>query len=194
MTEIAVLLGDDRLGRQVATRLAARQPGLAMAFNRSAEPRRIGRLLFRRRISLRDLLAMALAEWHRAPILRPPLAEINDNATLLAWLECIRPRAVVCFRAGLLISPTVLAAGVPFYNVHAAELPAFGGLAAIARSLRAGAREGWACLHHMEARIDAGDVLEREAYMLDVADGYAANEDRAYAAAERLLWRALARL
>lgn len=194
MADIAVLLGDDRIGRQAAVRLAARHPQMPMAFNRSAEPRRIVRLLRKRRIALSDLVVMALAEWRRPSIPRPLLPGINDNATLLAWLASTRPRAVVCFRAGLLISPAALAAGVPFYNVHAADLPEFGGLGAIARSLRAGRREGWACLYQMVARIDAGDVLEREGYKLDVADGYAANEERAYAAAECLLWRALERL
>ena len=194
MSDIAVLLGDDRIGRQVAARLAARDQSMPMAFNRSAEPRRIMRLLRKRRIGFTELLLMALAEWRRPDVAKPLLAEINDNAALLAWLESSRPRAVVCFRAGLLISPAALAAGVPFYNVHAADLPEFGGLGAIARSLRAGRREGFACLHRMVARIDSGDVLEREPYVLAASEGYAVNEERAYAAAERLLWRALERL
>lgn len=194
MSDIAVLLGDDRIGRQVAARLAARDQSISMAFNRSAEPRRIMRLLRKRRIGFTELLLMALAEWRRPDVAKPLLAEINDNAALLAWLEICRPRAVVCFRAGLLISPAALGAGVPFYNVHAADLPEFGGLGAIARSLRAGRREGFACLHRMVARIDSGDVLEREPYVLAASEGYAVNEERAYAAAERLLRRALERL
>lgn len=194
MSDIAVLLGDDRIGRQVAVRLAARYPSLSMAFNRSAEPRRIMRLLRKRRIGFTELLLMALAEWRRPDRVKLSLAEINDNTALLAWLDSTRPRAVVCFRAGLLISPAALAAGVPFYNVHAADLPEFGGLGAIARSLRAGRRDGFACLHRMVTRIDGGEVLEREPYVLAASDGYAPNEERAYAAAERLLWRALERL
>jgi methionyl-tRNA formyltransferase len=194
MSDIAVLLGDDRIGRGVAARLAARDQSMSMAFNRSAEPRRIVRLLRKRRIGFTELLLMALAEWRRPNVAKPPLAEINDNSALLAWLECSRPRAVVCFRAGLLISPAALGSGVPFYNVHAADLPEFGGLGAIARSLRAGRCEGFACLHRMVAQIDSGEVLEREPYVLAASEGYAVNEERAYAAAEHLLWRALERL
>ena len=157
-------------------------------------PLRVLRLLRKRRIALGDLINMAIAEWQRPAQTRLPLAEINDNASLLAWLAASRPRAVLCFRAGLLISPAALAAGVPFYNVHAAELPEFGGLGAIARALRAGRQQGQACLHHMVERIDAGEVLDREPYALDRSDSYGANEARAYAAAERLLWRTLERL
>lgn len=194
MSDIAVLLGDDRIGCRVAGLIAARYPGLPLAFNRSAEPRRILRLLRRRRLRLRDLWAMACAEWQRPIAPRPPLPQINDNASLLAWLAATRPRAVLCFRAGLVISPTALAAGVPFYNIHAAELPEFGGLGAIARALRAGRRQGQACLHHIVERIDDGEVLDREPYALDPRDAYGANEARAYAAAESLLWRAMERL
>ncbi len=194
MSELAVLLGDDRIGCRVAHTLSLRYPTLTLAFNRSAEPLRVLRLLRKRRIALGDLINMAIAEWQRPAQTRLPLADINDNASLLAWLAASRPRAVLCFRAGLLISPAALAAGVPFYNVHAAELPEFGGLGAIARALRAGRQQGQACLHHMVERIDAGEVLDREPYALDRSDSYGANEARAYAAAERLLWRTLERL
>ena len=125
MSELAVLLGDDRIGCRVAHTLSLRYPTLTLAFNRSAEPLRVLRLLRKRRIALGDLINMAIAEWQRPAQTRLPLAEINDNASLLAWLAASRPRAVLCFRAGLLISPAALAAGVPFYNVHAAELPEF---------------------------------------------------------------------
>jgi folate-dependent phosphoribosylglycinamide formyltransferase PurN len=94
---------------------------------------------------------------------------------------------LILFRAGLVVNKSVLEAGVPVFNIHAATVPSYGGIGSINRAIKDRAYEQFASLHVVTTQIDKGRVVDRVGYRLHPKFSYCQNEDVAYRAAQRLL-------
>ena len=96
---------------------------------------------------------------------------------------------------GLILPQAVLDA--PRYgclNIHASLLPRWRGAAPIQRAIMAGDMETGVCIMQMEAGLDTGPVLLREATAITDADTYATLHDRLSGMGARLIAQALADL
>lgn len=179
MTRTIFFIGDDKLGHRAIQALPEDAP---IWLNRTMNLTRVLKLLRRRSIIPSDLLAMALADLRRKDTAIPQLPVVTSNADVEHVVKSERPARVVCFRAGLIFNRATLRSGPQFLNIHYADLPAWGGLGALRRALRAGALDQAACLHEMLPEIDAGQVLYREPFRLNPATSFKENEDRAFSA------------
>jgi methionyl-tRNA formyltransferase len=79
-------------------------------------------------------------------------------------------------------------------NIHASLLPRWRGAAPIQRALLAGDSETGVCIMQMEAGLDSGSVLLREALPIGAEDTAGSLHDRLAALGARLIVAALARL
>jgi methionyl-tRNA formyltransferase len=79
-------------------------------------------------------------------------------------------------------------------NIHASLLPRWRGAAPIHRAILAGDRETGICIMRMEAGLDTGPVLLREATAIGAEDTTADLHDRLSGMGARLILEALARL
>lgn len=192
MRKIVLIVGDDRLGHRAIAELAGRFPCIPIYRNRSASPKRLFKLVRRNPYLLGDFITMAVAEWRRPDTPIPALPVVSTSADILAMIEREKPQTVVCFRAGIILGSRLLASGPEFLNLHYADLPAWGGLAALPRALRAKAYQQKACLHQMVVAVDAGEVLRRLPYQLDPALSYGENEEIGFTTGLTLLMEYLA--
>lgn len=187
MRKRVLIIGDDKMGHWAVKEINKQCPETIIYLNRSVDRTRIVKLLKKRIISLPELFKMGWAELTRKDVSIPDYPIISNNNDVRAMVESELADEVICFRAGLVLNKTTLALSPQFLNVHYADLPEWGGLGAIARSLNAGCYEQKACLHEMVGEIDAGEVYRREPYHLDPKAGYKQNEDNAFQAGLRLL-------
>lgn len=191
---ILVILGKDKIG-QIGAKAIGPVKGVRMVWDCSSNLKRVARLVIKRRIKLALLLKMFWAEVLRESSgdssFSTSFVNVKDNSELRNLMIELKPAVVVCFRAGLIIAPRVLSLGIPFYNIHAAKVPEFGGLGSIQKALTAGAYHQSACLHQIEHTIDTGPVLLEEPYQLDPQATYSENEDRAYSAGIALLVKSI---
>ena len=79
-------------------------------------------------------------------------------------------------------------------NIHASLLPRWRGAAPIQRAIMAGDKETGVCVMRMEAGLDTGPVLLREAVPIGPADTAGSLHDALSASGARLIVEALARL
>ncbi|WP_135450762.1 MULTISPECIES: methionyl-tRNA formyltransferase [Tabrizicola] len=96
---------------------------------------------------------------------------------------------------GLILPPPILDA--PRHgclNIHASLLPRWRGAAPIQRAIMAGDVETGVCIMRMDAGLDTGPVLLREAVAIGAEDTAADLHDRLSALGARLIVEALARL
>ena len=187
MRKTVLIIGDDKLGHRALAALAARFPNIPLYRNRSASPKRLFKLVRRNWNLLGDFITMFLAELRRADTPIPPLPVITTGADIFTMIERENPQTVICFRAGIILGTRLLASGPEFLNLHYADLPEWGGLAALPRALRAKAYQQQACLHRMVVAVDAGEVLRRAPYMLDPSLPYSKNEEIGFATGLALL-------
>ncbi len=90
------------------------------------------------------------------PVLQPATLRAPDVLThVLAW----RPSLAIVVAYGKLIPPGMLAAGVPFINVHFSLLPAYRGAAPVQRALLDGVHETGVTLQYLAEALDAGDII-----------------------------------
>jgi methionyl-tRNA formyltransferase len=186
-----LLVGNDRISGNALKDIQPKEC-LLIYVDCSTSFRRVVRLLVRKSIPPTVLIKMAFCEMRR-PKLKPPdsLPKIHSAIELKGEINRFKPSEIILFRAGLIINSSVLAEGVPIFNIHAANVPDFGGLGSIARALRSKSFKQAACLHIVTTGIDTGEVVAQEEYQLSPAACYCENEKVAYAAATRLLQRTL---
>ena len=110
------------------------------------------------------------------------LADLNAEAAVVVAYGLILPQAV-------LDAP---ARGC--FNIHASLLPRWRGAAPIQRAIMAGDAETGVCIMRMEAGLDTGPVLLREATPITPEDTAATLHDRLAEIGARLMVDALARL
>ena len=187
MAKYVLIVGDDKVGRKLISRLESAGCNVTIYLDRSTSVRRVVRLLRRRRLAVRHFIKMALAAFTRPDVSTRDYPAIRSNADLLDVLGDESPDAVYLFRAGLVIERSIIDAGVPLLNVHCADVPAYGGLAAIPRAIDDGAWSQHATLHRVVERIDGGEVIRTEPFEMRKENSYRENEDIAYDASIRLL-------
>jgi folate-dependent phosphoribosylglycinamide formyltransferase PurN len=175
-----------------AEEIAESYSNVCVAVDRSGGLGRALRLVARGSIPLPAAMSIFVAA-HSLPTSSPKTSQsFRSNPELRDLAASKGASHIVLFRAGLIISGTTIE-GYKVTNVHCADINGFGGLASIWRALRSGAFKQCATLHEVTCRIDEGNVLDTEPYLLDQSSNYAKNEYVAYQAGLRLLDRALAR-
>lgn len=194
--KMMLVVGNDRIARKAIRELGGEISSLLVVRDVSSGFRRAWKLVHGRRLPLSLLVRMAACELSREnngacfrdfPVIR-------NNRELVRLIGQYKPGRILLFRAGLVISRSVLETGVPVWNIHCARVPGYGGLGSIARALRDRAHDQCATLHEVTERIDAGRVLDTEPYALDSGRSYCWNENTAYDAGIRLLRRTLGKL
>lgn len=99
--------------------------------------------------------------------------------------------AVVVAYGLILPQPVLDAPRLGCLNIHASLLPRWRGAAPIHRAIMAGDRETGVCIMQMEAGLDTGPVLMREAVDIGAEETTAELHDRLSALGARLIVRAL---
>ncbi len=129
------------------------------------------------------------AERRGIPILQP--ATLKD-ATVQARLAEFAPDALVVAAYGLIVPQTVLdLPRLGALNVHASLLPRWRGAAPIQRALLAGDRVTGVCIMQMDAGLDTGPVLLREALPIAPQETGGTLHDKLAALGARLIVTAL---
>jgi len=125
-------------------------------------------------------------------VFQPPTLR---DADAQARLAAVGADAMVVAAYGLILPQAVL--DLPRFgclNIHASLLPRWRGAAPIQRALLAGDAETGVCIMQMEAGLDTGPVLLREAITIADDDTAATLHDRLAALGARLIVAALADL
>jgi len=137
-----------------------------------------------------------------SPVKRTALAlglRVEQPATLkdphiVAILRDVAPDVMVVAAYGLLLPPVVL--GIPrrgCLNIHASLLPRWRGAAPIQRALLAGDAQTGISIMQMEAGLDTGPVLLREAIAITPEDTAQTLHDRLAVLGARLIVQVLGR-
>jgi len=184
-----VILGNDKIGGLAYKKLHNLSDS-NIYIDKSANLRRIFILLLKKRINIRLVCKMIVSEFMRSGN-RPPKnsLSLNDNNDLLNVIKQGNYSKILLFRAGLIINKSVIDTGLPILNIHAAKVPDFGGIGSIDRALRNKAFNQFASLHVVTTKIDEGEVIDKEHFVLDPEKSYFENERLAYDAAICLLLR-----
>ena len=112
-----------------------------------------------------------------------------------AEIAAVEADVAVVVAYGLILPQAVLdAPRFGCLNIHASLLPRWRGAAPIQRAILAGDAETGICIMQMEAGLDTGPVLLREAVAIGPEDTAADLHDRLSAMGARLVLTALARL
>jgi methionyl-tRNA formyltransferase len=121
-------------------------------------------------------------------------ARLRDPAEQAAFAALGADVAVVV-AYGLILPQAVLEAPrLGCLNIHASLLPRWRGAAPIHRAIMAGDAETGVCIMRMEAGLDTGPVLLREALAIGAEETTAELHDRLSLLGARLIGEALARL
>ena len=113
---------------------------------------------------------------------RQAFADLNADAAVVVAYGLILPQAI-------LDAPTH-----GCFNIHASLLPRWRGAAPIQRAIMAGDAETGVCIMQMEAGLDTGPVLMREATPITATDTAATLHDRLAEMGAGLMVEALAQL
>lgn len=118
------------------------------------------------------------------PILQPPSLRNPDVlAHFLAW----RPDLAVVVAYGKLIPPAMLAAGVPFINLHFSLLPAYRGAAPVQHAILDGLTQTGVTIQSLAEQLDAGDIIAQTPVPIEEEDTTATLMERCLDAAIPLL-------
>lgn len=188
-----LVFGADRIAQQALASLEPVDSTLVFVIDKSTSTKRLAKLIWRRRLSIRLVIKMLICELRRKRIdvSKFPLNAIRNNNDLLNLMDAHRPGRVILFRAGLVINKEIISRGIPLLNIHCANVPKYGGLGSIERALCDNAIHQNATLHQVTTAIDKGDIFDVEPYDLDKGKPYCYNENIAYFAGIRLLLRSV---
>jgi methionyl-tRNA formyltransferase len=134
----------------------------------------------------------ARAEALGLPVRHPKSLKSQEAQAEFAALDA--DVAVVVAYGLILPQPVLDAPRHGCLNIHASLLPRWRGAAPIHRAVLAGDRETGVCIMQMEAGLDTGPVLLREATPITEADTTGALHDRLSAMGAKLIVEALDRL
>ncbi|MBS3979393.1 MAG: methionyl-tRNA formyltransferase [Rhodobacteraceae bacterium] len=124
---------------------------------------------------------------------RHPVSLRSDAA--VADFAALGADVAVVVAYGLILPQAVLdAPRLGCLNIHASLLPRWRGAAPIHRAIMAGDRETGVCIMQMEAGLDTGPVLLRQAVTIGAEETTADLHDRLSTLGARLIVEALARL
>lgn len=117
------------------------------------------------------------------------------DAEAQARIAAVAAEVMVVAAYGLILPQAVLdLPRLGCLNIHASLLPRWRGAAPIQRALQAGDAETGVCIMQMEAGLDTGPVLLKEAFPIAANDTGASLHDRLAALGARLIIDALAAL
>lgn len=117
------------------------------------------------------------------------------SAEVVAELAALETDVAVVVAYGLILPQAVLdAPRLGCLNIHASLLPRWRGAAPIHRAIMAGDAETGVCIMQMEAGLDTGPVLLREALAIGPQETTAELHDRLSVLGARLILQALERL
>ena len=117
------------------------------------------------------------------------------GAEAVAEFAALGADVAVVVAYGLILPQAVLdAPRLGCLNIHASLLPRWRGAAPIHRAIMAGDRETGVCIMQMEAGLDTGPVLLREAVQIGAEETTAELHDRLSTLGARLILQALDRL
>jgi methionyl-tRNA formyltransferase len=117
------------------------------------------------------------------------------SAEVVAELAALEADVAVVVAYGLILPQAVLdAPRLGCLNIHASLLPRWRGAAPIHRAIMAGDAETGVCIMQMEAGLDTGPVLLREALAIGPQETTAELHDRLSVLGARLILQALERL
>jgi methionyl-tRNA formyltransferase len=145
-----------------------------------------------RGMSLQPSAVKQVAQAHGIEVFQP--LSLKD-AGAQAKIAAVGAEVMVVAAYGLILPQAVL--DLPRFgclNIHASLLPRWRGAAPIQRALLAGDLETGVCIMQMEAGLDTGPVLLREALSIVGDDTAATLHDKLAALGARLIVDALARL
>ncbi len=112
-----------------------------------------------------------------------------------AAFAALNAEVAVVVAYGLILPQAILdAPRLGCLNIHASLLPRWRGAAPIQRAIMAGDKETGVCIMQMEAGLDTGPVLLREATAIAAGDTYGSLHDRLAVIGARLAVQALAGL
>lgn len=121
---------------------------------------------------------------------RHPVSLRGDAAA--AEFAALNADVAVVVAYGLILPQAILdAPRLGCLNIHASLLPRWRGAAPIHRAIMAGDRETGVCIMQMEAGLDTGPVLLREALTIGAEETTAELHDRLSAVGARLIGEAL---
>ena len=181
-----VVVGNDKIGRRLVSKISDNSD-ISVLIDHSSGLSRIYKILLKRRIGIKTLLLMGLAEMMRRDTAIPDLPRITSNADLATACKKNNVKRVFLFRAGLIISRELLDQGFEIINMHCARLPEYGGLASIHKALVNKDYDQCATLHIVTEGIDKGEIIRTLPFKLDPKFSYKKNEDTAYEAGITLL-------
>lgn len=129
-----------------------------------------------------------LALKNKIPVFTPE----NIGAADIANIQRIAPQIILSvYYRSLLPDEVLKTAPRGAYNIHGSYLPKYRGRAPINWVLVNGEAETGATLHHMIARADAGDIVDREKVKIDFDDNALTLTKKVSAAARKIIKRAL---
>jgi len=134
---------------------------------------------------------------HRAEALGLPVGHPVSlrSEEAVAEFAALKADVAVVVAYGLILPQAILdAPRLGCLNIHASLLPRWRGAAPIHRAIMAGDRETGVCIMQMEAGLDTGPVLLREAVTIGAEETTADLHDRLSAMGARLIVDALVRL
>jgi len=156
-----IILGNDKIAGGVSEQIS-NSANCIVYIDKSTDFSRLLRLLRRRVISPVLLAKMVACEVLRKgyrPNMKFP--SMRHNEDLIRAIMVHKPNRLILFRAGLIINRSVIDAGVPVLNIHAAIVPDYGGIGSIDRAIKDKAYDQYASLHVVTSRIDEGEVIDR---------------------------------
>lgn len=145
-----------------------------------------------RGMSLQASPVKQLAQAHGIPVFQPPSLK---DAEAQGVVRAVGAETMVVAAYGLILPQAVL--DMPRFgclNIHASLLPRWRGAAPIQRAILAGDAETGVCIMQMEAGLDTGPVLLREATAIGSEDTGATLHDRLAVIGARLIVDVVARL
>ncbi|MEP7329234.1 MAG: formyltransferase [Betaproteobacteria bacterium] len=127
--------------------------------------------------------------------LRVTMHEDLNDPEFLARITALKPDFIFSFYYRKMLSPTILAlASRGALNMHGSLLPDYRGRAPTNWAVLHGERETGATLHYMEAKPDAGDIVDQTAVPILPDDNAREVFDKVTVAAEITLNRAMPKL
>ena len=186
-----VIIGNDKIGGQALKKIHNCKE-IEIVCDKSTNIKRVIKLLRSKKLSISLVLKMFLAEiLRKGEKPNKNILTIKSNNNLVEILKKNNYEKVILFRAGLIVNKKVIDTGINILNIHAASLPDFAGIGSINKALIKKAYCQKATLHRLIETIDSGEIISEIDYKLDPNKSYLANENIAYSAAIKLLFKTL---
>ncbi len=186
-----VIIGNDKIGGQALKKIHNCKE-IEIVCDKSTNIKRVIKLLRSKKLSISLVLKMFLAEiLRKGEKPNKNILTIKSNNNLVEILKKNNYEKVILFRAGLIVNKKVIDTGINILNIHAASLPDFAGIGSINKALIKKAYCQKATLHRLIKTIDSGEIISEIDYKLDPNKSYLANENIAYSAAIKLLFKTL---